>query len=190
MDFSDPAFQLEIAANVAAAASIVLAGRNSVHGWWLSIVAGVLLALLFMQSRLYGQVALQGFFIIVGALGWWQWLRGAQGAPLPLTHVARRAWPWLALLVAAGTAGYGWMLSRHTDGQAPFLDAAILLLSMVGQVLMMRRKQECWWVWLLVNTLAVPLYYSQGLYLTATLYVGFWINAVIALRHWRRLATR
>ncbi|MET0131491.1 MAG: nicotinamide riboside transporter PnuC [Stenotrophomonas chelatiphaga] len=187
MDFSDPAFQLEIAANVAAAASILLAGRNSVHGWWMSIIAGLLFAVVFLQARLYGQVALQGFFIAVGALGWWQWLRGNQGAPLPITRLRASAWPWLVLLVLAGTWGYGWMLSRHTDGQAPYVDAGILLLSMVGQLMMMRRKLECWWVWLLVNTLAVPLYYAGGLQLTALLYVGYWINAIVALLHWRRL---
>jgi len=186
MDFSDPAFQLEIAANVAAAASILLAGRNSVHGWWISIIAGMLFALVFLQARLYGQVALQGFFIAVGALGWWQWLRGDRGAPLRITRLKAAAWPWLALLAVVGTWGYGTMLARHTDGHAPYVDAAILLLSMVGQLLMMRRKLECWWVWLLVNTLAVPLYYSGGLQLTALLYVGYWINALVALRHWRR----
>jgi len=42
-------------------------------------------------------------------------------------------------------------------------------------------------VWLLVNTIAVPLYYSRGLHLTSILYVGFWINALVALRHWRNL---
>jgi len=187
MDLADPAFQLEIAANVAAATSIVLAGRNSVHGWWMSIIAGLLFAVVFLQARLYGQVALQGFFIAVGVLGWWQWLRGQQGAPLPITRVRGGAWPWLAAVVVAGTWGYGWMLARHTDGQAPYVDAAVLSLSIVGQLLMVRRKLECWWVWLLVNTIAVPLYYIGGLQLTALLYVGYWINALIALRHWRRL---
>lgn len=190
MDVSNPAFQLEIAANVAAAASILLAGRNSVHGWWLSLIAGALLALLFLHARLYGQVALQGFFIVVGALGWWQWLRGDGGAPLPITRMPKRAWPWLALLVVVAVPGQGWLLAHYTDGHAPYADAAMLVLSMIGQLMMMRRKLECWWVWLLVNSIAVPLYYSGGLYVTTLLYVGFWINAVVALRHWRRLMHR
>ena len=39
-----------------------------------------------------------------------------------------------------------------------------------------------------MNTLAVPLYASRGLYLTAFLYGVYWINAVVAWRWWRRLA--
>ena len=38
-----------------------------------------------------------------------------------------------------------------------------------------------------VNTIAVPLYASRGLHLTAVLYAVFWINAWVALWHWRRL---
>jgi nicotinamide mononucleotide transporter len=63
----------------------------------------------------------------------------------------------------------------------------VLVLSVIAQILMMRRKLESWWVWLLVNTVAVPLYYSRGLHLTSILYIGFWINALVALRHWRHL---
>jgi nicotinamide mononucleotide transporter len=41
---------------------------------------------------------------------------------------------------------------------------------------------------LLVNTIAVPLYYSRGLHLTALLYAGFWINAIASWLFWRRAA--
>lgn len=190
MDITDPAFQLELVANIAAAASIVLAGRNSVHGWWLSIVGGVLFAFVFLQTRLYGAVALQGFFIVVSAFGWWQWLRGDHGAPLAITDVRRRTWWWLLPVVVLGWLLYGWVLGRHTDGRMPWLDALVVVLSMAAQLLMMRRKLQSWWLWLLVNTLAVPLYFRLELYVTALLYIGFWINALVALRHWRALLRR
>ena len=60
--------------------------------------------------------------------------------------------------------------------------------SVLGQLLMMERRVENWWAWLLVNTIAVPLYASRGLYVTAVLYAAFWINAVVSLRKWRSLA--
>jgi nicotinamide mononucleotide transporter len=50
----------------------------------------------------------------------------------------------------------------------------------------MGRRIENWPVWLLVNTVSVPLYASRGLYLTAALYVAYWINALVAWRHWKR----
>jgi nicotinamide mononucleotide transporter len=89
---------------------------------------------------------------------------------------------------AAVAAGYGWLLHRFTDAYAPFLDSIVLAFSVLGQLLLIERRVESWWCWLLVNTVAVPLYAARGLYLTSVLYAAFWINAVVSLRRWHRLA--
>jgi nicotinamide mononucleotide transporter len=64
------------------------------------------------------------------------------------------------------------------------------VFSVIAQLLMMGRRIESWPVWLLVNTIAVPLYFSRGLYLTAFLYLCFWGNAIVSWIWWRRLAQR
>jgi nicotinamide mononucleotide transporter len=83
--------------------------------------------------------------------------------------------------------GYGALLHRFTDAYAPFLDSVILTFSVLGQFLLVGRRIENWWCWLVVNSVAVPVYFSRGLYITALLYVVFWVNAIVALVHWRRL---
>ena len=55
---------LEIAANAAATAAILLAGRNSIHTWWTGMLGCALFALLFWQSKLYADVVLQMFFVV------------------------------------------------------------------------------------------------------------------------------
>jgi len=180
----------EIAANAFNAASIFLAGRNSIHLWWTTIVGCVLFASVFFTAKLYADVTLQAFFIGASIVGWWRWLRGSQGAELPVRHSP----PSLIVASAASGAvvavGYGWLLHRFTDAYAPFLDSIVLAFSVVGQLLLIARRVENWWCWLLVNTIAVPLYASRGLYLTAVLYAAFWVNAVVALRRWRQLAKK
>jgi nicotinamide mononucleotide transporter len=179
---------LELAANLFTALSIVLAGRNSVHTWWAGIVGCSLFGLLFAQSRLYADVVLQLFFVGTSVLGWWRWARGDHGAPLPITHAGWRTLLWMAPLGLACTAAYGALLHHYTDAYAPFVDSAVLVFSVIAQLLMMQRRIENWPVWLLVNTVAVPLYFSRGLTLTAVLYVGFWINAIVSWIWWRKLA--
>jgi nicotinamide mononucleotide transporter len=180
----------EIAANGFNTVSILLAGRNSAHTWWTGILGCVLFGVVFFGARLYADLTLQGFFIFTSILGWWHWLHGRQGAALPV----RRTRPLLVLaLTAAGVlvaATYGWLLHRFTNAYAPFLDSFILAFSVLGQFLLMGRRLENWWCWLLVNSIAVPLYTVRGLYLTALLYAVFWVNAVVSLRHWNRLVGR
>jgi nicotinamide mononucleotide transporter len=179
---------LELAANVFTAVAIVLAGRNNVHTWWTGVVGCVLFGLLFAQSRLYADVALQVFFVVTSLLGWWKWLRGREGQALPVTHAGMASLLWVVPLGVGATAAYGAMLHHFTNAYAPFLDSAVLVFSIIGQVLMMQRRVENWSFWLLVNTIATPLYFSRGLHLTAVLYAGFWINALVSWRSWHKLA--
>jgi nicotinamide mononucleotide transporter len=180
----------EIAANAFVALAIFLAGRNSIHTWWTGIIGCALFSWVFYDARLYADVTLQVFFIITSLYGWWRWRRGQDGAALPVRFsppVLIAVWGSSAVAVAAG---YGWLLYRFTDAYAPFLDSIVLAFSVLGQLLMMERRVENWWAWLLVNTIAVPLYASRGLSVTAVLYAAFWVNAVVSLVRWRRLAVQ
>jgi nicotinamide mononucleotide transporter len=178
----------EFAANGFVAAAIFLAGRNNIHTWWIGIVGCALFGWVFYHAKLYADVTLQGFFILTSIYGWWKWLHGHQGGALPVRVSAPRLLIGSGLAAAAVALGYGWLLLRFTDAYAPFLDSIVLAFSVLGQLLMMERRVENWWAWLLVNTIAVPLYASRGLHLTSVLYAAFWVNAVVALRKWRSLA--
>ncbi|MHA3774717.1 nicotinamide mononucleotide transporter [Verrucomicrobiota bacterium sgz303538] len=71
----------EIAANILTTVSILFAGRNSVHTWWLGIMGCLLFTKVFVDARLYSDSILQVFYIVTSAMEWWSWIRGNQGAP-------------------------------------------------------------------------------------------------------------
>ena len=180
----------EVTANAFNALSILLAGRNSVHTWWSGIVGCLLFGYVFFQSKLYADTTLQAFFVVTCAIGWWNWQRKAAGSDKPVVRTAPRALLVMTLAAFAFAGGYGFLLQRYTDAYAPVPDSIVLAFSVFGQLLLMGRRVETWWCWILVNAIAVPLYFSRGLTLTAVLYAGFLVNAVFSLRHWRRLADR
>jgi nicotinamide mononucleotide transporter len=179
---------LEIAANAFVAVAIFLAGRNNVHTWWTGIVGCTLFGYVFYAVKLYADVTLQVFFVLMSMVGWYRWLRGNSGQQLDVRFSQPSFVALCAGLAAVAAAAYGALLHLFTDAYAPFMDSVVLVFSVLGQILMMDRRVENWWAWLLVNTIAVPLYASRGLYVTAALYAAFWINAVVSLRRWRRLA--
>jgi nicotinamide mononucleotide transporter len=179
---------LEVSANLFTALCIFLAGRNNVHTWWTGIVGCVLFGWLFLLAKLYADVTLQVFFVITSLLGWWNWVKGPSGEELPVRRTRPARFALFFVLGLVVTAAYALLLHRFTDAYAPLPDSAVLAFSVLGQLLLMARRVESWWCWLLVNTSAVPLYLSRELYLTSALYVTFWVNAIVSLRHWRRLA--
>jgi nicotinamide mononucleotide transporter len=180
---------LEIAANAFTALCIFLAGRNNVHTWWTGIVGCVLFGWLFLLSKLYADVTLQAFFVVTGIIGWWNWVKDASGEQLAVRYTGSMRVALYFSLGVVVTCGYALLLHRFTDAYAPLPDSAVLAFSVLGQLLLMGRRVESWWCWLLVNTIAIPLYLSRGLHLTAALYAAFWVNAIVSLRHWQRLAS-
>lgn len=188
MNMPDILSLLEWSATATTALSVWLAARRHIATWPIGIVGCALFAALFGASQLYADATLQVFFIATSAMGWWQWHRAIQPknslAPAPMRLSA-----WILLLVAGVivTLAYGSLLVHWTDAFAPFWDSAVLTTSVVAQVLLMQGRRETWPVWIVVNTLSVPLYLSRGLDVTAGLYALFWLNAWHGWWHWRRL---
>jgi nicotinamide mononucleotide transporter len=180
---------LEIVANAFNLASIALAGRNNLHTFWTGICGCLLFGWLFFEARLYADVTLQVFFVGSSIVGWSRWRRVDTEPQRGVRLTAARVWFALIAGALASACLYGLALQRFTDAALPYADSIVLTFSVLGQLLLVARRVESWWCWILVNTVAIPLYASRGLHLTAVLYVGFWINAWIALRHWHMLAT-
>lgn len=176
---------LEIGANAGNVVSIVLAARNSVHTWWIGTLSCALFAWLFYGTQLYADVTLQVFFVLTSALGWWHWQRGS-GENLPIRHSGFTRIALYCLVALVSALIYGALLWHYTQAFAPFLDSLVLAFSVLGQVLLMGRRVETWYAWIVVNSIAVPLYAVRGLEVTAALYFFFWCNAWYGLYRWRR----
>ena len=179
---------LEISSNIINLISVFFANRNSVHTWWTGIIGSILFGFLFFEVKLYADVTLQFFFIITGIWGWWNWIHGDNEKTVrEITRISLSRLFLFTLISIAVTFGYGYLLYSLTDASFPFIDSIILIFSILAQLLLMERKLENWFFWILVDIVAVPLYSSKELYLTAFIYFIFLINAIWGLFHWLKL---
>jgi nicotinamide mononucleotide transporter len=184
---------LEVIAFALALGCVVLNVLEVHWAWPLAIAASALYAWLFFSSRLYGDVAVQTFFVLSSIWGWYQWLFGRRAdgdgaaAPLRIARLGGRrtlavAALWLALWPLLGMG-----LSRFTDTDVPYFNALPTVGSFIGQILLALKFVENWPVWLVVNAVSVVLYATKSLWLTAVLYVVFGVLAVTGWRRWHRL---
>ena len=156
-------------------------------GWPLAIAASLLYALLFADSRLYGEASLQFVFVAFAAWGWWQWLRGqgADGRPLRVRWLTARGRLVAALCTLAAWPALGMLLQRGTDSDVPYLDALPTVASITGQILLGRKFVENWAGWVGVNLVSIGLFATKGLWLTVALYALFTALSVAGWRAWR-----
>ena len=159
-------------------------------GWPLAIASSLLYALLFADSRLYGEASLQIFFALISVWGWWQWLRGTadDGAALRVHRLGARQAAYAALATAAAWPLLGTLLHHVTNSDVPYLDALPTVGSVAGQFLLGRKLVENWPVWIAVNLVSIGLFAYKGLWLTVLLYAVFVVLAALGWREWQRLA--
>jgi nicotinamide mononucleotide transporter len=190
--WGSPVTWLEIVAFVLAVAMVLANLRVNVIGWPLAIASSLLYALLFADSKLYGEATLQLFFIVIACWGWWQWLRGTTGDGALLrvrTLPTRQRWLTAAATLAAWPL-LGLLLDHATDSDVPYFDALPTVASVTGQILLGRKFVENWPVWVGVNVVSVGLFAFKGLWLTVLLYAVFTLLALLGWRAWRALALR
>ena len=188
--WGSPVTWLEIAAFVLSLLMVWANMRVHVVAWPLAIASSLLYALLFADSRLYGEAGLQFVFVAVSLWGWWQWLRarGGDGAPLRVhTMTAQGRWS-VALATLAAWPLLGLLLQRATDSDVPYLDALPTVASITGQLLLGRKLVENWPVWVGVNLVSMGLFAYKSLWLTVILYGLFAGLALVGWRAWRGLA--
>jgi nicotinamide mononucleotide transporter len=80
----------------------------------------------------------------------------------------------------------GWLFSTYTDAHIRFWDAAVSGMSAVAQILLMHKKFENWYLWIVVDILSIGIYLYKAVYLTTGLYVMFLGLAIAGLIAWQR----
>jgi len=178
---------IEAIAAIASAWSVWLLAKNYPLGWWIGLIGVIAYAAVFYQVKLYGEVAIQFFYLITSLQAIYIWLRGGENSTeKPVCRIDQ--W-WLilsAVLVTAGVFGLRTVLVS-LGGAAPFWDALTTILSAIAQLYLMERYLESWYLWIVADTIYVPLYASRGLYLTSILYAVFWLMAIYGLQNFQRI---
>ncbi len=177
---------LEWACNLTSLICVILATRNHVLTWFFGIVSCLLFTYFFMNAKLYAEAVLQLFFIATSVWGWWHWSSQINKPAAPIQTIPSK-FILLAILIAITTGFlYAFGLQQFTDAANPWIDSQILTFSVLAQWWLMQRKISTWPIWLMVNTLSVPLYILREFYVSSAFYSLYWVMAIVAYLNWRK----
>lgn len=164
----------EAAAVVLALAYLLLAVRRSLWSWPCALGSALIYLVLFAREALYMQTLLQVFYIGMAVYGFREWRRGRTESGEVVISNRPLAWHLLriALVLVAGAVN-GWLLTRYSSAQSPYLDSFVTWGSVLTTWMVARRIIENWLYWVVFDSVAAYLYFSQGLHATALLFVAY-----------------
>jgi nicotinamide mononucleotide transporter len=165
------------------AVCVWLTVRSRIGNFPVGIANSTFFLVLFATTRLWADSALQIIYIVLGFVGWWQWLRGPTTRTLTVARAPRVTLAWCLVFVLLGTYALTPIL-RGAHDVAPFWDALTTCLSLAAQWLLNAKRVETWFFWIAADCIYIPLYTVKRLDLTAVVYVLFLAMCVVGLRAW------
>jgi nicotinamide mononucleotide transporter len=191
---------LEFTGAVLGAVATFLAARANVWSWPIGAASVTLFFFLFYQIQLYPDMFLQVFFLVTNLQGWWRWTHPKAGEAdaqneLRITRLMGKPL-YLSLLgsfvatLALGTFAQNlhiWFPVAFSQPSAfPYLDSFTTVMSILGTFMMIQKKLECWWVWLLVDLISTYIYYIKGVKFVSLEYAVFCLVAFQGAWYWTR----
>ena len=178
---------IEIFAVITGFISVWFLVKQKIAAWPLGIVNVAIYTLIFYESRLYLDMALQIFYIVIQAYGWYNWVYGKNGKnELNVTTLSPNQKYIYAAIGVVFAIVLGYTMKNHTDDSMPYLDAITTTISLIAQWLLTYKKLENWTLWIIADIIYIPMYIYKNLKLTAILYFAFLILSLIGLNQWKK----
>ncbi|HTR00592.1 MAG TPA: nicotinamide riboside transporter PnuC [Candidatus Acidoferrum sp.] len=166
---------------------LLLAARESLWCWLCAFVSSAIYVWLCWESKLYMETWLNVFYAVMAVLGWWQWRQGSGGSDSrTITTLTTMQHLLFAAIVSVLSLGNGYYLQHNTDAAWPYVDSFITWSSVVVTFLVVRKVLENWLYWILIDGIAIVVYFDRERYLTALLFAGYVVIVVFGYFKWRR----
>lgn len=214
-------FMLLLAAfgSVMGVVNTVMSANGNILTFVFGFIDVLIGTIVYLDNGIIGNFALHAFYFLpMQFIGFWQWSkRGAKtrsdesgGSGLKARRLTARQWIWLVAGIFIGVAALYFILlyvdgAKLAAGKIDFvdrpkilLDAVVMVLNIVGQVLMSLAFMEQWYIWILVNVSSISLWSvalmggsgSGNAAVMLIKYVFYLLNSLNGLRIWLSLSRR
>lgn len=195
---SYPISYLEFTGTLFNLASVWLIAKRNIWTWPIATIGVILFGVLFYQIQLYADFFEQIYYFITGLWGWYLWQTSRQKTEDNKVSIATNTYKanlyWVGGIAIASIITT-WLLIHLNiwmprlfpePASLPGIDATTTVMSFAATILMIRRRVESWILWILVDIVAVWLYYYKEVPFIALLYLVFLGIAISGYITWRR----
>lgn len=198
-----PISYIEFAGTIFNLACVWLVARKNILNWPIGIIGVILFGILFYQINLYADLFEQFYYLVTGFWGWYVWTKlkkpnDSNEDITVLRNTKKENIIMITTILVTSVIG-GWALARiHVwlpdmfpePAALPFLDTLTTMMSFAAQFLMIKRRLENWILWIIVDVIAVGLYWYKQVPFIALLYLIFLFIATSGLINWTKTYRR
>lgn len=181
-----------ILASITGTTCVILTGMGRMSNYIFGTINVILYAVVAYKATYYGDVMLNLFYYLpTNIIGWFMWKKHIdnENGEVMKQRLSLKNEIVVGVLSMAAIIAYGYFLSNYTNDKLPYTDSMSTVLSIVAQILLLKRYMEQWIVWIIVDGVSIFMWimaFFNGGESIATLLMWsvYFINAVIMFRKW------
>lgn len=174
-----------------------LIAQGKASNYIFGFISALIIGYFGFKTRVYAEVLLQSFYIIMDVTGLYAWLKASEDGSGNVTDVKTlKGIQWLyAGLVWFGIGMIAYFLLGFVNDAQQTLDAITFSVSATGMLLMIKRYQSQFVFWLLGNIFSLVLWFRAGThaggdYALFVMYCMYTFNSIYGMIHWLKLKNK
>jgi len=180
---------IELLGAILGIAYIFFSIRQSILTWPIGLLTSILYVWVFFVSKLYADMGLQMYYVVISIYGWYEWLFGNtanHSEPIKVSRITLQLSIVLSVISFFLFLLIWFILKNYTDSPVPMADSLATALSIVATWMLARKILEHWLVWIFVDAFSVGLFWYKDLLPTVVLFVVYTVMAYIGYREWKQ----
>ena len=187
-------YWLEILGTFSGLICVWLLIKESVLTFPIGLLYAAVTSAVVIEARLYADLVLNLYFVLMNGYGWYFWVRGAEErqteGKLLVANIPRNELALATVAMMIGTLVVGYFFSAYTAADFAYWDSLTTVASFVAMWMTARKYLESWVLWFLIDVFQIALYSvkgfsgSPGLYFYSFLYSVYLWMAVLGWRSW------
>jgi len=176
----------EITAALLGVAYVILAAKESLWTWVFGFFSTLIYTILFWEGALVSSSFLNFYYMIMAVYGYYSWRKGAEEKTLNISKYS--ALKNLSI-IAVGlllSAVMGYLSTTYTDAKMAYMDAFVMVFSIIATWMLTQKILENWLYWLVIDSVAIVLYWNSGYLATVVLFAVYIMLGVYAYFTWRK----
>lgn len=166
---------------------VLLARKNNVHNYLFGIISILTGIWVLYQSRLYADILLNLYYLVMSVYGWFFWKYGKQKEEAHISYSNRTDHLKAVGLILISFSLMTYWLKYHTNSDVPYWDACVSAFAWAGMWLMAKRKMENWIYLNISNIISIPLLIHKELYIYAGLSIFLFLVGCSGYLKWRKI---
>lgn len=176
----------EITATLFGIVYVILAAKESLWAWFFAFFGTLIYTVIFWEGALVSSSLLNFYYMVMAVYGFILWRGGKAEQPLAISTYSSRQHLQIILGGAIGSLLLGYLSDTYLHANFAYLDAAIMVFSMIATWLLANKILENWLYWIVVDSAGVGLYFQSQYYATVILFILYVILGVYGFYSWRK----